>query len=418
MVIPLCRSLVLLLLAALGVVALPLSASQSQANLICFDETPYCIAGRMGEFWQQHGGLPVFGLPITAQREEWIEGNAYQVQWFERNRLELHPEHPPPYDVLLGRVGDDLLQQQGREWASFARSEPQPGCRFFAETGHNVCGKIYHYWRAAGLEFDGWGGKIEAENIALFGLPISEARTEYLSNGRSYTVQWFERARFELHPGNSPPYDVQLGLLGSEIYHESLPITADSPLFAPPRASLAQAVDYIVERGSSYPPSDVAIIAGYYWDIAPAVGLDPLLAMAQNIHETDFLRSWWAQRPRRNGAGYGVTGETRTTPPPPGQAHEWAWDEERQIWRKGLSFATWEESVRAHLGRLLAYALPEGAANEAQQSLIDYALALRPLPASYRGAALTLRGLNGRWAYPGETYADKIAYFANAIRAR
>jgi glucose/arabinose dehydrogenase len=30
-------------------------------------------------------------------------------------------------------------------------------------------------------------------------------------------VQWFERARFELHPENQPPYDVLLGLLGNEL---------------------------------------------------------------------------------------------------------------------------------------------------------------------------------------------------------
>ena len=30
-------------------------------------------------------------------------------------------------------------------------------------------------------------------------------------------VQWFERARFELHPENAPPYNLLLGLLGNEI---------------------------------------------------------------------------------------------------------------------------------------------------------------------------------------------------------
>jgi hypothetical protein len=30
-------------------------------------------------------------------------------------------------------------------------------------------------------------------------------------------VQWFERARFELHPENQPPYNVLFGLLGNEV---------------------------------------------------------------------------------------------------------------------------------------------------------------------------------------------------------
>src|SRR5207249_3288184 len=91
------------------------------------------------------------------------------------------------------------------------------GCRFFSETGHNVCGDILKAWRASGLEFDRRRGKSEAENLALFGLPLSDAQTETVE-GKDYTVQWFERARFELHPENQPPYNVLLGLLGNEVY--------------------------------------------------------------------------------------------------------------------------------------------------------------------------------------------------------
>ena len=47
----------------------------------------------------------------------------FQVQWFERNRLELHPENARPYDVLLGRLGADRLAQQGRDWFTFPKSE-------------------------------------------------------------------------------------------------------------------------------------------------------------------------------------------------------------------------------------------------------------------------------------------------------
>ncbi len=33
---------------------------------------------------------------------------------------------------------------------------------------------------------------------------------------KQMTVQYFERARMELHPENQRPYDVLLGLLGNE----------------------------------------------------------------------------------------------------------------------------------------------------------------------------------------------------------
>jgi hypothetical protein len=196
--------------------AFPAMLAQAQASQRCFAETSLCIEGRIREFWEQNGGLAVFGLPIASQQEEVIEGRSIQAQRFERNRLELHPENSRPYDVLLGRLGADVLALQGRDPFSFARSDAaRPGCRFFAETGHNVCGEILQAWRASGLEFDGKRGKSEAENLALFGLPLSEAQTETVE-GKEYTVQWFERARFELHPENAPPYNVLLGLLGRE----------------------------------------------------------------------------------------------------------------------------------------------------------------------------------------------------------
>ncbi len=181
----------------------------------CFDTTGNCISGRIREYWEQNGGLPVFGYPITPQRQEVIEGQTLQVQWFERNRLELHPGNERPYDVLLGRLGADRLMQQERNWMDFAQSGSQPGCRYFAETGHNICGEILAAWRANGLELDGRLGKTEAENLALFGMPLSDVQTETIE-GQQIQVQWFERARFELHPENSPPHNVLLGLLGNE----------------------------------------------------------------------------------------------------------------------------------------------------------------------------------------------------------
>jgi hypothetical protein len=204
-----------ILLFSLALAALP-QVGYAQTEQRCFAETGFCISGRIREFWEQNGGLPVFGYPIGPQQEELIEGKPFQVQWFERNRLELHPENARPYDVLLGRLGVDRLTQQGRDWATFEKAAPQANCRYFAETGHNVCGDILNAWRASGLEFDGRPGKSEAENLALFGLPISEPQIEDTPNGR-YTVQWFERARFELHPENQPPYNVLLGLLGKEV---------------------------------------------------------------------------------------------------------------------------------------------------------------------------------------------------------
>jgi hypothetical protein len=88
--------------------ALLVPASTQAQEQRCFPETGQCISGRIREFWEQNGGLPVFGFPTTDQHEEQIEGKPFQVQWFERARFELHPENARPYDVLLGRLGSTL----------------------------------------------------------------------------------------------------------------------------------------------------------------------------------------------------------------------------------------------------------------------------------------------------------------------
>jgi hypothetical protein len=217
--------------------------ASAQTDQRCFTETSQCISGRIREFWEQNGGLPVFGFPTTAQHEEAVEGKNFQVQWFERNRLELHPENARPYDVLLGRLGVVRLEQQNRNWPTFAKvGSAATGCQFFAETGHSVCEPFLSYFKSHGLEFDGQPGKSYAESLALFGLPVSEPTIETNQAGATVSTQWFERARFEDHPENQPPYNVLLGLLGNEIRANTVvnpPPTQTPPATTPPPAQVA-----------------------------------------------------------------------------------------------------------------------------------------------------------------------------------
>jgi len=186
-------------------------AAGAQAPAVAFAETGQSLQGRFLEYWRDNGGLAVFGYPITAQ------SGAPLAQAFERARFEYHPENQAPYDVLLGRLGVEALQAQGRDWQAFPRVDGAPaGCRYFAETGHSLCGAFAAYWQNHGLEFDGRRGSSFAENLALFGLPISEPQQETIE-GQTVLVQWFERARLEYHPANQAPYDVLLGRLGSAL---------------------------------------------------------------------------------------------------------------------------------------------------------------------------------------------------------
>ncbi|NJM07835.1 hypothetical protein HC891_19035 [Candidatus Gracilibacteria bacterium] len=261
----------LALIALLALSALPPQHVAAQTDEFCFAQTGFCIAGRIREFWAQNDGLRTFGLPISSQREALIDGQRLQVQSFERNRLELHPENPRPYDVLVGRLGADRLTQQARDWQVFAKSTPQSDCRFFAETGHTICGVILRAWRTSGIELDGRAGISESESLALFGLPLSGPRTETLSDGRPYTVQWFERARFEIHTENEPPNDILLGLLGNEIAaDEARVVPADSAARFVPTDGVEQIVfqsNRNVNR-DLFPSAD-AFKAGYIYTMNP-----------------------------------------------------------------------------------------------------------------------------------------------------
>jgi hypothetical protein len=145
--------------------------------------------------------LPVFGYAKTTT----YLSDGHTAQIFERNRLEYHPQNPPPYDVQLGLLGEERLIQFGRVWQNEPKGTPQAGCRYFAETGHTLCEPFLSYWRTHGIELDGKRGFSEAECLALFGYPITE---------NEQGTQWFQRARFEDHGRDG----VLLGLLGNEVY--------------------------------------------------------------------------------------------------------------------------------------------------------------------------------------------------------
>ena len=82
---------------------------------------------------------------------------------------------------------------------------PVPASVFFPEMGVSLGGGFKHYWEANG-------------SLAQFGYPVTnELRQVNPADGQEYTVQYFERARFEYHPEHAgTPYETQLGLLGRQ----------------------------------------------------------------------------------------------------------------------------------------------------------------------------------------------------------
>ncbi|MBA3945543.1 MAG: S8 family serine peptidase [Herpetosiphonaceae bacterium] len=210
--------------AAQAVQATLAPAPPATGQAITFPETNHTLAGTFLDYWKGNGGLPVFGFPITEQHPEVTADGSFQVQYLERNRFEYHPEKQAPYNVLLGRLGDTVLKQQGRDWFTFPKAQPGgAGCQFFAETQHAVCGTFLQYWQGHGLndpKLDAYG-----RSLQLFGLPLSEPMMETNSSGDHVMTQWFERARFEDHGTQG----VLLGLLGDEFEKGSTSPGVPSP---------------------------------------------------------------------------------------------------------------------------------------------------------------------------------------------
>ena len=171
-----------------------------------FNETGQYLQGTFLEYWQSHGGLPIFGFPITPQFYE----NGYMVQYFERNRFEYHPENAgTPYEVLLGLLGNqqtEPLRAAGHGAFNHFDNMHYPGGTYFPQTGHNLRNSFKDYWEANG-------------GLAIYGYPISEEYEEVNpDDGKTYVVQYFERNRFEYHPENKgTKYEVLLGLLGNSL---------------------------------------------------------------------------------------------------------------------------------------------------------------------------------------------------------
>ncbi len=173
------------------------------ANRLCFAITNQCIGGQFLARWRASGGLAINGYPLSAEfRQQLEDGKTYLVQYFERVRMEYHPENAPPQDVLLGQFGRSILA--GVNGAPTSAVSPRDGFVHFADTQHNVAPDFFAYWQASG-------------GLAQFGYPLTEEFTQKLPDGKEYTVQYFERARFERHPENAAPYNVLLGQFGREI---------------------------------------------------------------------------------------------------------------------------------------------------------------------------------------------------------
>jgi len=169
-----------------------------------FTATGHTISGEFKRHWESRGGLTLFGYPLS----EPVQEGGRLVQYFERARLELIPEATSAdRHVQSAPLGRELTAMRLGEEA-FHTLDPLTvgaGRRYFDASGHSMGGVFRRYWEQ-------YGG------LDPFGQPISEELLEVdPQTGQSYTVQYFERARFEYHPENADTAnEIILSQLGRE----------------------------------------------------------------------------------------------------------------------------------------------------------------------------------------------------------
>jgi len=283
---------------------------------------------------------------------------------------------------------------------------------------------IYNSARANGLSYSAgrwknargkfvsptWSDIIVGVNPNLYTISIEhegfpeEARTQPMQDADVQLLRWIaSQLHFSYVPGHSlighrdiDPVDkgfcpgpnvnfAQLAVAANAAEPVYPPISKESPILGPATGPMSKAIAYIkahLKPGSEY-KNDVELIASFYWDYATQVGVDPFMAIAQCVHETDSLNSNWAARPRRNPAGLGVPQEG------------------------GLSFGTWDAGVQAHIGQLLAHALADAAANPLQAAMMLRNPRHHLIPANFRGSAPRWKDLGGKWT-ANPNYADGV----------
>jgi hypothetical protein len=75
-----------------------------------YPQTGHRLCDPFKSYWEQHGGLPIYGLPLSDSFDE----QGHLVQYFERARFEWHPDKAgTPYEVELGLLGTQLYRRWG-----------------------------------------------------------------------------------------------------------------------------------------------------------------------------------------------------------------------------------------------------------------------------------------------------------------
>ncbi len=182
---------------AAGILLLPWFPGQAQqVSATYFPQTGHYLDEPFLSTFEATGGLQTWGPPIT---EAFAESDLL-VQYFQRARMECPLGNQDASQVELSPLGE--LLGQGRPRTSPVSNSMIEGelCRYFPETGHNVCFSFLAFYTEHG-------------GPDILGLPISELTLE-----PAMITQYFQRSRIEWHTDAPPDAAMRLGALGQEYF--------------------------------------------------------------------------------------------------------------------------------------------------------------------------------------------------------
>ncbi len=185
------RRTALAVVIGLGVLAAtPMPSRALESGGRYYPETGHTLAAEFVDYYDLHGGLEILGYPIT---DAFIDPlSAMLIQYTQTARLELVPDlYRPGAVARLSSLGDALDEGEAQ-----AASSSDPGCRYYSQSGHNVCHAFLAF-------YEDHGGPV------VFGYPISEFTLE-----GDRIVQYFQGFRLDWRPDAPGGGRVQVGPLG------------------------------------------------------------------------------------------------------------------------------------------------------------------------------------------------------------
>jgi hypothetical protein len=227
--------------------------------------------------------LAVLGVPLgPVVREPGGDcRGAVDVLYTERQRLELHPDADWPFRVVGTQLGVEV----------YKRKHPSSA----VQRRDGLAGDAIGDGRFRRF-FEAYGG------LAVFGYPISDLLSEAdETTGQTRTVQYFERARFELALGAPPDAplleQVRLGALGREYPGIAAQCGLPPPTAAP--AASAPAGPQAVRAGPVAAPTRADSAPDSRWWPWAALALLGLALASAAVWDTRRRRRMWVQRRAR-----------------------------------------------------------------------------------------------------------------------